>query len=157
MVTVSAEIPDEVLKTKYYTMIADEVGDVASKEQLSLCLHYVLDAVVKKVFVDFVEVERIIGETLGQAILYWLTTHGLPLSNMRGQCYDGASNMSGPKSGCKSAVQLQAPMAMYFHCAAHRLNLAVVSACSIQAFKNAELYVVKIARFSSFSAKRQHP
>ena len=46
-------------------------------------------------------------------------------------------------------------MALYFHCAAHRLNLAVVSACKIQAFKNAEFYVGEIARRFNVSAKRQ--
>ena len=74
---------------------------------------------------------------------------------MRGQCYDGASNMSGARLGVKSVVQKAAPKAMYFHCAAHRLNLSVVSACKIQAFKNAESYVGEIARFFSFSTKRQ--
>ena len=44
---------------------------------------------------------------------------------------------------------------MYYHCAAHRLNLAVVSACKIQAFKNAESYLGEIAIFFNFSAKRQ--
>ena len=76
-------------------------------------------------------------------------------ADMRGQCYDGASNMSGARLGVKSVVQKAAPKAMYFHCAAHRLNLSVVSACKIQAFKNAESYVGEIARFFSFSAKRQ--
>ena len=46
-------------------------------------------------------------------------------------------------------------MATYFHCAAHRLNLAVMSACNIQAFKNVESYIGEIARFFAFSAKRQ--
>ena len=64
--------------------------------------------------------------------------------------------MSGARSGCKSIVQQEAPLAMYYHCAAHHLNLAVVSACSIQAFKNAKSYVGEIARFFNFSAKRQH-
>ena len=72
---------------------------------------------------------------------------------MRGQCYDGASNMSGARLGVKSVVQKAAPKAMYFHCAAHHLNLSVVSACKIQAFKNAESYVGEIARFFSFSAR----
>ena len=63
--------------------------------------------------------------------------------------------MAGARSGVKSVVQKAAPKAMYFHCAAHRLNLSVVSACGIQAFKNAESYVGEIARFFSFSAKRQ--
>ena len=43
---------------------------------------------------------------------------------------------------------------MYYHCAAHRLNLSVVSACSIQTFKNAESYIGEIARFFNYSAKR---
>lgn len=46
-------------------------------------------------------------------------------------------------------------MAVYFHCAAHRLNLAVVSACKIQAFRNVEVYIGEIARFFAFSPKRQ--
>ena len=50
--------------------------------------------------------------------------------------------MSGARSGVKAVVQEAAPKAMYYHCAAHRLNLSVVSAYSIQAFKNAESYVL---------------
>ena len=74
---------------------------------------------------------------------------------MRGQCYDGASNMSGARCGVKAVVQEAAPKAMYCHCAAHRLNLSVVSACSIQAFKNTESYIGEIARFFNYSGKRQ--
>ena len=104
-------------------------------------------------FVDFVEVGRITGSVLAQAILQWLSKHGLSPANIRGQCDDGASNMSGAVSGCKTIIQQEAPQALYFHCAAHRLNLAVVSACKVQAFKNAESYVGEIARFFSYSAK----
>ena len=133
-------------------MIADEVTDSTNKEELSIALRYILDGTIKEVFM---EVERITGAVLAQAILHWLTAHGLSPLDMRGQCYDGASNMSGARSGCMSLVQQEAPLALYFHCAAHHLNLAVVSACSIQAFKNAELYVGEIARFFNYSAKRQ--
>ena len=59
---------------------------------------------VKELFVDFVEVERITGEVLAQTILMWLSKHGLSPRDIRGQCYDGASNMSGVVSGCKSIV-----------------------------------------------------
>ena len=47
----------------------------------------------------------------------------------------------------KAVVQEFAPKAMYFQCAAHRLNLSVVRACRIQAFKKVESYVGEIARF----------
>lgn len=149
------DIIAEVKEAKFYSVIADEVTDTANKEELSLSLRFVFDGRVKEVFVDFVEVERITGQVLAQAILQWLSTHGLSRADIRGQCYDGASNMSGAVSGCKSIVQQEAPVALYFHCAAHRLNLAVVSACSIQSFKNAESYVGGIARFFNYSAKRQ--
>ena len=149
------DIIAEVKQAKFYSVIADEVTDTANKEELSLSLRFVFDGRVKEVFVDFVEVERITGQVLAQAILQWLSTHGLSRVDIRGQCYDGASNMSGAVSGCKSIVQQEAPLALYVHCAAHRLNLAVVSACNIQSFKNAESYVGEIARFFKYSAKRQ--
>ena len=63
--------------------------------------------------------------------------------------------MSGAVAGCRSLVQQEAPMAVYFHCAAHRLNLAIVSAGSVQAFKNTEAYIGEMAQFFSYSAKRQ--
>ena len=149
------DIIAEVKQAKFFSVIADEVTDTANKEELSLSLRFVHAGTVKEVFVDFVEVERITGRVLAQTILQWLSSHGLSPVNIRGQCYDGASNMSGAASGCKSIVQQEAPLALYFHCAAHRLNLAVVSACKIQSFKNAESYVGEIARFFNFSAKRQ--
>ena len=128
-------------KARFYSVIADEVTDAGNREELSIILRYVLGSEIKEVFIDFVEVVRITGEVLAH------------LTDMRGQCYDGASNMSGARSGCKSIVQQEAPLAMYYHCAAHRLNLVVVSACNIQAFKNAESYVGEIARLFSFSAR----
>ena len=41
-------------------------------------------------FVDFLEVERITGRVLGEAILNWLKSHNIPSADMRGQYYDGA-------------------------------------------------------------------
>ena len=140
---------------KYYAIIADEVTDAANHKELSLVFRYVLNEEIKEVFVDFLQVEWITGRVLGEAILSWLKAHGVSPADMRGQCYDGASNMSGARSGVKAVVQEEAPKALYYHCAAHRLNLSVVSACSIQVFKNAESYIGEIARFFSYSAKWQ--
>ncbi len=150
--TIRNDILAEVKKAKFYTIIADEVTDTANKEQLSIVLQYVLDCEVKEIFADFVEVERITGKELAASILNSLSTWGLPHSDMRGQCYDGAS---GARSGCKALIQREAPLAVSYHCPAHRLNLAVMSACKIQSMKNAESYVGEISRFFSYSAKKQ--
>uniref|UniRef100_A0A1X7TFQ6 DUF4371 domain-containing protein n=1 Tax=Amphimedon queenslandica TaxID=400682 RepID=A0A1X7TFQ6_AMPQE len=152
---IQTTIINEVKQAMFYSIIGDEVTDAENKEELSLVLRYVFNEKINEVFVDFIEVERITGEVLGKAILQWLRSHGISVMHMRGQCYDGASNMSGARSGCKAVVQQDAPLAKYFHCAAHRLNLAVVSSCSIQAFRNVESCLGELARFFAYSAKRQ--
>ena len=152
---IRGDILNEVRSAKFYSIIADEVTDTANKEVLSLVLRYVSDGEIREVFVDFLQVERITGRVLGEAILMWLGNHNISPADMRGQCYDGASNMCGARSGVKAVVQEKAPKAMYYHCASHRLNLSVVSACSIQALKNAESCLGEIARFFNNSAKRQ--
>ena len=100
-------------------------------------------------FVDFSEVQRITGANLANTITQRLADWALPLSGLRGQCYDGSSNMSGIRSGCRALIQMLAPKAMYVHYASHQLNLAVVSACKIQAFKSTESTIGEIARFFS--------
>ncbi len=50
---------------------------------------------------------------------------GLPINKCRGQCYDGASNMSGSKHGVAKQILDDETRAVYTHCYGHALNLAV--------------------------------
>ena len=52
----------------------------------------------------------------------------LPLSDCRGQCYDGASSMSGRLSGVQARIREKCEKALYVHCCAHSLNLALQDA-----------------------------
>jgi len=47
------------------------------------------------------------------------------------------------------------PLALYTHCAAHQLNLAIVAACKIQVLRNTESCIGEIAKFFKYSPKRQ--
>ena len=71
------DILAEVKKAEFYSLIADKVTDAANKEELSLSLSFVLESSVKEELVDFLEVERITSRVLAQAIVQWLSTHGL--------------------------------------------------------------------------------
>ena len=71
---------DELKMVKIYSIIADEICDASNKEQFFLCLHYARALKVKRMFLDFVEVERITGRELARAIFHCLRTWGLPLS-----------------------------------------------------------------------------
>ncbi|XP_056697552.1 uncharacterized protein [Spinacia oleracea] len=53
--------------------------------------------------------------------------HSLSLSKVRGQGYDGASNMRGEINELKTLVMNDSPSAYYIHCFAHRLQLTLVA------------------------------
>jgi hypothetical protein len=53
--------------------------------------------------------------------------HNLSMSRLRGQGYDGASNMRGELHGLKTLVLAENPHAFYVHCFAHQLQLVVVA------------------------------
>jgi len=56
---------------------------------------------------------------------------GLDISNLRGQSYDNASNMSGIYTGLPARIRKLNPLALYVPCAAHSLNLVgSCAACS---------------------------
>ena len=97
----------------------------------SLVLRYVPES-------DGVPVEHCVGFIRGasqttaakeQLLAKKLTELSIPLVNCRGQCYDGVANMSGDNGGLKALIQRHSKTALFTHCSAHRLNLAVVRAC----------------------------
>ena len=49
----------------------------------------------------------------------------ITLNNFRGQCYGGASNMLGKKSGVAKQIFEMQPKAHYSHCHCHSLSLSV--------------------------------
>ncbi|XP_057780184.1 uncharacterized protein LOC130998794 [Salvia miltiorrhiza] len=57
-----------------------------------------------------------------------LVEHSLSPSKIRGQGYDGASNMKGEKNGLKTLIMQDTPSAYYVHCFAHQLQLTLVAA-----------------------------
>lgn len=50
---------------------------------------------------------------------------GLKIENLIGQGYDGVSAISGLYSGVQNYIRDEIPQALYVHCAAHSLNLAI--------------------------------
>ncbi len=80
--------------------MADEWTDTSNKEQFTICIRCVKTNLEDhEYFIGFYEVENISSNTLVQAIKDTLLQFSLDLSDCRGQCYDGVSNMSGIKKG----------------------------------------------------------
>ena len=68
------------------------------------------------------------SDTLVSILKGTLSRLNLPLSKVRGQCYDGASNMSGIRNGVATQICKEEPRAAYTHCYGHSLYLAAADA-----------------------------
>ncbi|XP_066964231.1 zinc finger MYM-type protein 1-like [Macrobrachium rosenbergii] len=119
------DISKAVGKTGKFSLIVDETTDVSNKEQVSVCLHYIHNGQPAETFVGFHEVKSAKGKALFQLVLDVLHKMELRIEDVVGQCYDGASNISGKEKGVATRVQEVAPKAIYVHCYEHLLNLAL--------------------------------
>lgn len=85
-----------------------------------------------------------------------LMRSNLPLNNCRGQCYDGAANMSGRRSGVATQILQEEPRALYLHCMAHCLNLAVQDSCrTIKIMSDSFDTVLELSKIFKYSAKKK--
>ncbi len=141
------KIAEDVKESKLYSIICDECTDSANSEQLSLSVRYVVKEQVHESFLDFFELEHgVTGEAVATTIEAALAESHLDPTNLRGQAYDGASNMSGLYKGCAAIIQRKYPLATYSHCCSHVLNLAVVKACSLIQVQNLFSVIDKVSQ-----------
>ncbi|KAG2640465.1 hypothetical protein PVAP13_2KG357696 [Panicum virgatum] len=118
----------EELGEEPFAIRADESSDISHKEQLALCLRYV-DKLGRPCehFLGVVHVDDTTSLSLKEAIEALLASHGLSITRIRGQGYDGASNMKGHIKGLKTLIMQESPSAYYIHCFAHQLQLVLVA------------------------------
>lgn len=138
----SHEIIDEILKliahailqskskmikeARYFALIIDETADISRKEQVSVCVRIITeDFETHEIFVGFYKTEDTKAETLFNILIDVLRRFDWDIRWLRGQCYDGAANMSGRISGLKTRVLRIERRALHIHCYAHQINLVV--------------------------------
>ncbi|KAI5676171.1 hypothetical protein M9H77_07121 [Catharanthus roseus] len=113
---------------KFFSLLVDEARDSSVKEQLSIVLRFVNDngEVVER-FLGVVHVSDTSARTLKNSIDDFFAINGLSISQLRGQGYDGASNMRGELNGLKQKILDENKYAYYIHCFAHQLQLVLVA------------------------------
>ncbi|XP_023735456.1 uncharacterized protein LOC111883364 [Lactuca sativa] len=108
-------------------VLVDESRDVSCKEQMALVLRFVnkKGEVVER-FVGIRNVNDTLALSLKATIHDMLSKWNLSPSRIRGQGYDGASNMSGAFNGLKTLIMNETKSTHFVHCFAHQLQLALV-------------------------------
>ena len=106
--------------------MADEAIDSSNNEQLVVCTGWVDNNFeAHENFIGIHVVENIKSDTPATVLKDILIRLNILLSNCRGQCYDGASNMTGIKQGVATQIESESPLAFLTHCYSHALNLVV--------------------------------
>jgi hypothetical protein len=112
----------EDLSDDHYAILADEASDISHRQQLAICLSCI-DKLGRPCehFFGVVHVRDTTSLSLKEAIQDLLVGHGLTLTQIRSQGYDGASNIRGRIKGLKTLFLKDSPSAYYIHCFAHQL------------------------------------
>ena len=133
---IQKKIIEEIKDAQYNSALADE-GTSLNDEILSIFIRYVnKEKQIREVFLDFLSLEKITGECIGQTILKFYEEEGINILDCRGQCYDGAPNMQSLKKEVASYILKEPPKAYTTHYCLHSLNLSLPSTCKIPTTTN---------------------
>ena len=129
-------INQSISKVGFFSIQADEVK-CHKYELLAICVRYVENLTINEVFLKFVNVSSCRNtEFLYNSIKTTLSDIGIYNIPIVCQSYDGASVMNGVHGGVQRLIKNDHESAIYIHCMAHRLNLALVEstkACTASA------------------------
>ncbi|CAN1350330.1 Zinc finger MYM-type protein 1 [Linum perenne] len=113
----------------YFSILVDEARDESGREQMAIILRYVTsNGILTERFFAIKSVVNTSAATLKQVISDALSEYNLQVEKLRGQGYDGASNMSDQFNGLRALFLQDCPYAYFVHCFAHRLQLTLVAA-----------------------------
>ena len=133
LINIISEVKDAAT---FYSVLTDEVTS-HNVEHLPICVRFVdRDFNIREELVALLKLARVRAVDIADTITETLTYLGLSLDGLRGQGYDGASTMSGAKSGVPARIRDKQPKVIYTHCAGHSFILAVLSSCSIPSIRN---------------------
>ena len=152
---VQISIREEIGNSKFCIMV-DESRDESKKEQMAIVVRFVnKEGIIKERFLDLIHVKDTAALTLKDSICAVLSDNNLSVRDIRGQGYDGASNMRGEWNGLKALILSECPYAYYIHCMAHQLQLALVAASrEAHEVHNFFQHTISIINVVSASSKR---
>ncbi|XP_022852174.1 zinc finger MYM-type protein 1-like [Olea europaea var. sylvestris] len=93
-----------------FSILVDEFHENSVRKQMTVVLRFVDKS----------------GQSFEDASDAIFSTHRLSISSLRGQGFDGASNMSSEFNRLKALILKENPYALYVHCFAHQLLLAFI-------------------------------
>ena len=111
-----------------FCLLVDKSVDVSDKEHMAVVLRYVdRSGAIKERLIGVVHVKETSASCIKTNIDYLFEKYGLTMKQVRGQGYDGASNMRGEFNGLRALIMRENISKYYVHCFARQLQLVIVA------------------------------
>ena len=152
---IQEDILAEIRDSKFHSVVVDEVTS-HNDQFMAICFRFVdKNKQIREEFVEFLEVDRITGEHLADKLLHFCSQTHLDLHQNRGQCYDGASNMSSIKKGLSGTILERNNKSVYTHCNSHILNLSIAGTVKVGTVESILEQMKAVDIFFNYSPKRE--
>ena len=140
----------------FFCIMCDECTDSSNREQVVICIRWINDELEPhEDFIGLYMVDDIRANTVVAVIKDTLLRISLSLTKCGAQCYDGASTMSGAKTGVAKQLSDEERRAIYIHCDGHALNLATGdSVKKSKLMKDALDTTFEVSKLIKYSPKR---
>jgi len=118
-----------VISGSKISVLVDESTSLSNKSALVVYLRVVIEDIVETIFLDLVELQGTTAIDIYDELLRCMKAHGFTqeylFENWVSFACDGASVMLGRCAGVAALILRDFPQVFVWHCAAHRLELAV--------------------------------
>jgi hypothetical protein len=121
--TVLRQILVEIKSTMCFSLIADEASDISHNDISIRWVDNHFD--IHEYALGLVQLPDTEAATLFSVIKDVLIQCSMPISQCRGQAFNGVSNMSGIQNGVQALIKREESRALYANCLGHSLNLCV--------------------------------
>lgn len=151
-------IKTEINESNFFSIQVDDTTDINQTSECSLIVRFVnLEGKLVERFMGFHDVSADRTSEMLYNLLHTILEQFDYEHKLVGQCYDGASVMSGQLNGLQKKFKDKAPQAIFVHCLAHRLNLVLQQ--SFGKISSCRIFFASVSGIPSFfhhSAKRSY-
>ena len=155
--SVLRKIIEDIHPSPFLAVMVDETTDKSNKEQLTLVIRWVSkEFIVSEEFLGLYCLSSANAQSIVDVVKDAFLRFQIPLTKLRGQCYNGCSTMAGAKAGVAAKIQELEPRAVFTHCYSHALNLGVSDTIKhSMAMKDCLDTCFEIIKLITFSPKRE--
>ena len=155
---VDEELDEQLQQCSFYSLMVDESTDVTTTQTLIIYIRFVnKEGQVMSRFFELAKLTGATAEAILQTLLEVMEARHLPVEKLFGIATDGASVMTGSRSGITTRIKRKNPFALSVHCIAHRLALASGQAAdNIPYLKRYQHYINTIYKYYHYSPKHSN-